>query len=238
MEVKFYGSPTRPMDYSERQAQANADKVDLYVEQHFNASASPKPNYCVVVVGSNASATSKEIGRRYATAVSREFSVPIGGTDGLLIGGFNGRGDGNIRKTNMPAILLEPMFCSNPEQAEIIRSVQGQKRLADCLVRAIRSMFSDSVKIGFSIGHKYKRRNPRDRGAAVHGGGTEADYAEIVLNFAADTLGAVETPQSHTVKLGDTLWGIAQTYGVSVEKLKEWNDLGAVIHPGQVIELQ
>jgi uncharacterized protein YgiM (DUF1202 family) len=32
-----------------------------------------------------------------------------------------------------------------------------------------------------SVGHKYKTSQPHDRGASVYGGGTEADYAELLL---------------------------------------------------------
>jgi hypothetical protein len=56
--------------------------------------------------------------------------------------------------------------------------------LADSIIEA----FPDGSRIGFSVGHKYKTSRPRDRGAAVYGGGTEADYAEIVMEKAKDIL--------------------------------------------------
>lgn len=40
------------------------------------------------------------------------------------------------------------------------------------------------------------------------------------------------------VKRGDTLWGISQTYNVSVNDLKEWNNLSStVIYPGSQLEV-
>lgn len=168
-------------DYSERQRAANKDRCNLYIEHHFNSSANRDANYCVTIVGSNASRMSKEFGKAYSKRISLTFNCPIGGNDGIMVGGFGGRGDGNIRLTNMPAALLEPMFCSNPEQAETIRSSEGQDRLAKVLADTIMDFFPSGATIGFSIGHKYKRSNPNDRGAPVHGGGTEADCAEKVL---------------------------------------------------------
>lgn len=112
-QVKFYKG-----DYRDRQHQANMDYCDGYIEQHFNSSANPGANYSVVVVGSNASRTSKNWGRWYAAAVAHEFDCPVGGDNGIMVGGFNGRGDANLRLTSMPAILLESLFCSNPTQAE------------------------------------------------------------------------------------------------------------------------
>lgn len=40
--------------------------------------------------------------------------------------------------------------------------------------------------------------------------------------------------QTYTVKSGDTLWGISQTYGVSVSDIKAWNNLSSdMLHIGQ-----
>lgn len=40
------------------------------------------------------------------------------------------------------------------------------------------------------------------------------------------------------VKRGDTLWGISQTYNVSVNNLKEWNNLSStIIYPGSQLEV-
>jgi len=177
-DVRFYKG-----NYSWRQKQANRDKCNAYVEHHFNA-ASKTSNYAVVITGYNASETSKKWGRWYANQVGQQFSVPVAGTGGVLVGGFNGRGNGNLKHTNMPAILLEPLFVSNPTHAEWVRSDAGQNKLAKILADSIIEFFPDGSKIGFSIGHKYKSSRPKDRGAAVYGGGTEADYAEIVMEKA------------------------------------------------------
>ena len=41
----------------------------------------------------------------------------------------------------MAAILLEPLFVSNPRHAEIVRSEDGQMRLARVLVDSIKRFF-------------------------------------------------------------------------------------------------
>jgi len=187
---KFYKG-----DYRERQEQANADRCAAYVEHHFNSSTSPTASYAVVITGANASQTSRNWGRWYAQAAAREFSLSVGGDQGILVGGFDGRGDFNLRFTDMPAILLEPLFASNPRQAEWIRSDDGQGRLARILYDSIRRFFQGGGLIGFSVGHKFKRSAPNDRGAAVVGGGWEADYAEQVLLKAQSLLEEVVEPQ-------------------------------------------
>ena len=44
--------------------------------------------------------------------------------------------------------------------------------------------------------------------------------------------------QTHTVRSGDTLYGIASRYGVSVSQLKQWNNLSSdMIYVGQVLKV-
>ena len=185
--VKFYKG-----NYSTRQRKANKDEAKAYVEHHFNSSSSSTANYAVVVTGSNASRTSKNWGRWYANAVATFFGTRVAGDNGILVGGWNGRGDGNLKHTDMPAILLEPLFASNPQHADIIRSESGQTDLARILVESIQRFFPNGGLIAFSVGHKYKKSSPNDRGAALAGGGSEADYAEKVLKKAAVMLEAID----------------------------------------------
>ena len=51
--------------------------------------------------------------------------------------------------------------------------------------------------------------------------------------------GSSEDAQRHTVQQGETLFSIGQRYGVSVEKLRKWNDIGTneFIHPGQELKV-
>jgi len=195
--VKFYKG-----DYLQRQLAANKDKAIAYVEHHFNSSASAQPSYAVVVVGSNASNTSRNWGRWYAKAVAEQFGTQVAGDQGILLGGWNGRGDGNVKHTAMPALLLEPLFASNPQQAEIIRSDNGQDTLARVLAESIRRFFPAGGLVAFSVGHKYKTSSPHDRGAALAGGGTEADHAEQVLKKAAAMLSeAAPAPAPRTLRV-------------------------------------
>ena len=195
--VKFYQG-----DYLQRQQAANKDKAIAYVEHHFNSSSSEQANYAVVVVGSNASNTSRNWGRWYAKAVAEQFGTKVAGEQGILLGGWNGRGDGNVKHTAMPALLLEPLFASNPQQAEIIRSESGQDTLARILAESLRRFFPAGGLVAFSVGHKYKTSSPNDRGAALAGGGTEADHAEKVLTKAAKLLtGEAPLPAQRTLRV-------------------------------------
>lgn len=175
-EVRFYQG-----DYTARQQAANRDGCVAYVEHHFNSTAGTGGNYACVIVGANASNASKNWARWYAHTVADSFGIKLGGDDGVLVGGFNGRGDGNVKYADMPAILVEPLFANNPDHATWIKSGPGQDRLAKILADSIQRCFPHGGRVAFSVGHKYKASNPDDRGAAVYGGGTEADFAEAVL---------------------------------------------------------
>jgi len=223
-KVNFYMG-----DYGDRQRQANEDKCVAYVEHHFNSSSSPAANYTVVITGANASQTSRNWGRWYAAAVSREFNIPIGGDQGIVVGGYDGRGDFNLRFTEMPAILLEPLFASNPQHAVWIAGEEGQGRLAQILCDSIQRFFQKGGLIGFSVGHKYKSSNPNDRGAAVLGAGSEADYAETVLEKAKALLEKIEeVPQEREIKVvqGDAvLW----KRGVDADSTVVWDPVRGVL---------
>ncbi|HEY9199845.1 MAG TPA: hypothetical protein VIR60_10800 [Gammaproteobacteria bacterium] len=158
-----------------------------------------------MIVGANASNTSKNWARWYAQSVANSFGIGLGGDQGVVVGGFGGRGDGNVKLTRMPAILVEPLFANNPAHAEWMRSAAGQERLARILADSIQRCFPDGGLIGFSVGHKYKTSSPNDRGAAVYGGGTEADCAEAVLQKAAALLQNMPaaTARSLAIQIGN-----------------------------------
>jgi membrane-bound lytic murein transglycosylase D len=61
------------------------------------------------------------------------------------------------------------------------------------------------------------------------GAGTEAEAGG----------GSSDDVKRHTVQQGETLFSIGQRYGVSVEKLRKWNDIGTneFIHPGQELKV-
>jgi hypothetical protein len=113
----------------------------------------------------------------------------------------------------MPAILLEPLFASNPQHADWIRSEAGQMRLAQVLSDSLQRFFQNGGLIGFSVGHKYKDSNPHDRGAPIHGGGLEADYAEKVLEKTKLLLERITEPVEQreilVVQGSQVLWRLA-----------------------------
>jgi hypothetical protein len=190
-QVTFYSG-----EYKQRQLAANRDRCIAYVEQHLNSASKPA-NYSVVIVASNASQKSRDWGRHYAREVSRQFNTTVGGEDGILVGGYEGRGNANLIDTAMPAILVEPLFANNPAHASILKSQAGRVRLAQILADSIRRFFPKGGSVAFSIGHKGKPGAPSDRGAPVYGGGTEAEFAELILLEAKRMLETAPSPAQY-----------------------------------------
>src|SRR5690554_2498258 len=108
-------------DYIQRQKAANADKAVVYIEQHFN-SGSASATYALANVGTNAGRTSKLMAATYVEKVCAAFGTKPANNDfasnGVSVGGYDGRGNGNLIYTHMPAMLLEPLFASNPVHAD------------------------------------------------------------------------------------------------------------------------
>ena len=83
------------------------------------------------------------------------------------------------------AVLLEPLFISNPTQAAWIRDASNLASLGQGIARAIKANTSAGDKIGLSIGHLGKDSAPDDRGARHVIEGWEADYAKRLAETVA-----------------------------------------------------
>lgn len=186
--VKFYSG-----DYPARQRAANQDKAIVYIEGHANSAESPTSDYSMAVVASNHSDKSMQMAREFASECGTVFDVggskdvDIYGSTGVRIGG---RGDGNLSHTDMPAVLLEPVFASNPKQAVIVESDEWLDKLAGIIDTLVRQHFPQGGLVAFSIGHIGKTSAPKDCGAVWHGSRfkTEAEYATEYLHRAAALL--------------------------------------------------
>ncbi|MGD6801739.1 LysM peptidoglycan-binding domain-containing protein [Rossellomorea vietnamensis] len=63
--------------------------------------------------------------------------------------------------------------------------------------------------------------------------------AAIALALSAFSLTHAEAEHFHLIKKGDTLWSLSQRYGMTVEQLKESNELTSnIIYAGKQLEIQ
>ena len=177
-QVKIYDG----MTVRQRQQKANEDGAICYVSIHHNGFSDPKAKGCMVIVGNNASNKSKELAIAWTKHNARLVGTPIRpGTRGdryFWARDNNNRGNSCVYHTNMPAMLTEGLFLTNPEEAKIALSRAGQKLLALAIAEAIREVFPDGGLVALSPGHN--TGNVRNLyGTYIHGHPKDADGAEI-----------------------------------------------------------
>lgn len=144
--------------YAQRQRTANAAGAVCYFEQHLNAVDAPEPRYAMARVSERHSKTSAAWGTQYAALAAAATGYEVRSAGGLDVGG---RGDGNLRLTDMPAIIAEPCFISNPETARRLCATPFLDALALVAVASIVERFP-AGPIAISPGHgDTDGRNPQ-----------------------------------------------------------------------------
>ena len=120
------------------------------------------------------------VGRRHRTQVERANFVVL-------------------RSPDVPSVLIEVGFISNPQDEQNLNNAQHRRKVADAIASGVHDHFMRTAPQGTW----FAANRSRDR---------------------------------HVVERGDTLGLIAQRYQVSVNRLREANNLnGDVIHPGAVL---
>ena len=105
-----------------------------------------------------------------------------------------------LKSPDIPSVLIETAFISNPEDEAKLRSGRYQQDVAQAIFQGARDYFT---------------RHP-----------------------PAGTLYAARRDREHIIARGDTLSQIAQQYRVSVERLRDANQLkGDVLRVGQVLQI-
>jgi len=95
---------------------------------------------------------------------------------------------GFITKYSMPAILIEPLFVSDPTQAQWLHAAGNVDRLAAAVVSVIRTFSNGVGTVGLSPGHAFKTSSPADSGAVCVAGDTERDHVEALVQLVAQSL--------------------------------------------------
>lgn len=117
-----------------------------------------------------------------------------------------------LKSPDIPSILVETEFISNPNAERKLVSKQYQQQVARAIMQGIRNYYRSFA--GY--------------------------HEQLTLTATADGVIMTHTTngQQHTIRSGDTLSTIAQQYGVSVATLKQHNNLsGDSIRAGQVLKI-
>jgi hypothetical protein len=218
--------------YAERQEAANEWPATVYIEIHANSVDNSDVDYAMTVVASNHSNTSYRLAQFYAEQFGAAYDVggdddtDIGYEDGVRVGG---RGDGNLRRTDMPAVLLEPGFGSNPAQARLMETDRGLDTAARIILAGVERFWPDGAKVALSIGHKGSKPGRNDMGARWRGTrfAWEAEWAEAVANRVVSIATAVD-PAPYEVTEGRRFVG---PVAVNMRAYPDWRDRGFCVVP-------
>lgn len=124
---------------------------------------------------------------------------------------------GVLRSPDIPSVLVETGFISNPSEERLLGSSAYQEKIAKAIHRGLRNYF---LAHPLQADPKMENR-PLDVAAAVNS--STADVKPVAR--AATHTAFRGNTQIHVVKRAETLSGIANHYGISMAALRELNKL-------------
>ena len=169
-----------------------------------------------------------------------------------------------LRSPDIPSLLIETGYLSNPAEARRLASADYQRKLADSIVQGVMSYFYERPPEGTLIAWQKANNQGPDRQYVV----TRGDSLSLIAqrhnlslsqlrsanSLRGDTIqvgqtlsipgsgptliASVAPPQvsEHTIARGETLSGIAARYSISLSSLREANRLrNDTIRVGQVL---
>jgi N-acetylmuramoyl-L-alanine amidase len=139
-----------------------------------------------------------------------------------------------LRSPDVPSILVETAFISNPDEERRLRDPQHQNRLAEAVMGGVRNYFESTPPQGSWFAAQAARRSGVELASSKPGGvdkepATPADKsassgAPVVLASSAQSARAdANIRDLHRVGRGESLRSIARQYGVSIGALKSAN---------------
>jgi len=136
-----------------------------------------------------------------------------------------------LRSPDVPSILVETAFISNPAEERKLRDPGHQKALAEAVMSGVKSYFESTPPLGTWFAAQAARRN-----------GTELAVARrpTAIAPAGDSSATADANvrDLHRVGEGESLRSIARQYGISVGALKSANHLdGNVVRAGTVLAI-
>lgn len=118
---------------------------------------------------------------------------------------------GVLRSPDIPSLLVETGFISNPSEERLLGSSAYQEKIAESIYRGLRSYF-----LTHPLQSVPKQENrPLPSATAV----------EVEANSASTPVTYTGPVTRHVVKRGETLSGIAAHYGVTMSTLSQLNKL-------------
>ena len=141
-----------------------------------------------------------------------------------------------LKLPDIPSVLIETAYISNPKEEKLLRSDRFQTRIAEGIARSIVEFLPPLPPVAvLASGQDEQRRKQTqttgDVGAMKEDAGGNAELVSRPMAGHSASLKTAKTPPArerillHRVKKGETLHGIARRYGTSIVILLELNRL-------------
>jgi N-acetylmuramoyl-L-alanine amidase len=169
-----------------------------------------------------------------------------------------------LRSPDIPSLLIETGYLSNPAEARRLATPDYQRRLADAIVQGVMNYFYERPPEGSLIAWQKANNQGPDREYIVARGDSLSLIAQrhnvglaqlraanslsadtirigqklLIPGSGPQTIAATASPRvsQHTIARGETLSGIAQRYQISLSSLRAANNLrNDTIRVGQVL---
>lgn len=137
-----------------------------------------------------------------------------------------------LRSPDVPSILVETAFITNPSEEARLTDPRHREKLADAILDGVRGYFRASPPPGtlFALeGHPARQATAKV---------ASSQLATAKPQTVAKPVQAARKPARYVVRRGETLRAIAQAHGISVAQLRDANDLaGERLRAGAVLEI-
>src|SRR5690606_38577517 len=125
------------------------------------------------------------------------------------------------KSPDIPSLLVETGFISNPGEARLLANMEYQRKMAQAIYRGIKAYFEEAPPPGTYLAWK------KQGGAAIMAAAPSAAMESAVNQMVR-----------YVISRGDTLSSIAKRNNVSVGRLREVNGLHSdQLRTGQVIHI-
>jgi len=139
-----------------------------------------------------------------------------------------------LRSPDVPSILVETAFISNPAEERKLRDPAHQKKLAEAVMGGVKSYFETTPPPGTWFAAQAAKNNGT-RLASNTSGSAGKSVASTAMSSSSSRGKARDM---HKVGRGESLSSIARRYGVSVGALKNANQMSSnTVHAGAVLAI-
>ncbi|MEO7066627.1 MAG: N-acetylmuramoyl-L-alanine amidase [Rhodanobacter sp.] len=154
-----------------------------------------------------------------------------------------------LRSPDVPSILVETAFISNPAEEKKLRDAAHQKQLAEAVMDGVKSYFEAAPPLGTYFAAQAARKNGvelasnRASSASRNASKSTSSASKTPVNATIVAMNKSASADDnvrdrHRVSRGESLRSIAQHYGVSVGALKTANRINVdTVRAGAVLTI-